>query len=60
MARPRDLGLEHTWRLRLRRQAASGLSISPFCSREGGLLGLVLRLAATPRRAAARPAPRPG
>jgi hypothetical protein len=27
MARPKDLSLEHTWRLRLRRQAASGLSI---------------------------------
>jgi hypothetical protein len=35
MARPKDLGLEHTWRLRLRRQAASGLSIADFCSREG-------------------------
>jgi hypothetical protein len=35
MARPKDLGLEHTWRLRLRRQAASGLSIREFCSREG-------------------------
>src|SRR5262249_3652893 len=35
MARPKDLSLEHTWRLRLRRQAASGLSISAFCSREG-------------------------
>ena len=35
MARPKDLGLEHTWRRRLRRQAASGLSISEFCAREG-------------------------
>ncbi len=35
MARPTDLGLEHTRRLRLRRQAASGLSIPAFCSREG-------------------------
>jgi hypothetical protein len=35
MARPKDLSLEHTWRLRLRRQAASGLSISAFCAREG-------------------------
>src|SRR5689334_12944454 len=35
MARPKDLGLEHTWRLRLRREAASGLSIAAFCSREG-------------------------
>ena len=34
MARPKDLGLEHAWRLRLRRQAASGLSIPEFCSRE--------------------------
>jgi hypothetical protein len=34
MARPKDLSLEHTWRLRLRRQAASGLSISAFCTRE--------------------------
>ena len=35
MARPKDLGREHTWRRRLRRQAASGLSIPEFCSREG-------------------------
>lgn len=35
MARPKDLGLEHTWRLRLRRQAAGGLSIPEFCEREG-------------------------
>jgi hypothetical protein len=35
MAHPKDLGLEHTWRLRLRRQAASGLSNPDFCSREG-------------------------
>lgn len=35
MARPKDLGLEHTWRLRLRRQAQSGLSITAFCHREG-------------------------
>jgi hypothetical protein len=35
MARPKDLGLEHTWRLRLRRQATSGLSIPGFCEREG-------------------------
>ena len=34
MARPKDLGLEHTWRLRLRRQAVSGLSIREFCERE--------------------------
>ena len=30
MARPKDLGVEHIWRLRLRRQAASGLSIPDF------------------------------
>jgi hypothetical protein len=35
MARPKDLGLEHTWRLRLRRQVAGGLSIPEFCRREG-------------------------
>lgn len=35
MARPKDLGLEHTWRLRLRRQATGGLSIPVFCEREG-------------------------
>ncbi len=35
MARPKDLGLEHTWRRRLRRQAVGGLSIGEFCSREG-------------------------
>src|SRR5262249_62115567 len=35
MARPKDLGLEHIWRLRLRRQATSGLSIPEFCEREG-------------------------
>jgi hypothetical protein len=34
MARPKDLGLEHTWRLRLRRQANGGLSILEFCRRE--------------------------
>jgi len=34
MARPKNLSLEHTWRLRLRRQAASGLSIAAFCRRE--------------------------
>lgn len=34
MARPKDLSLEHTWRLRLRRQAACGLSIAAFCRRE--------------------------
>lgn len=35
MARPNDLGLESTWRRRLRRQAVSGLSILEFCAREG-------------------------
>jgi hypothetical protein len=35
MARPKDLGLELTWRLRLRRQAVGGLSIGRFCEREG-------------------------
>ena len=35
MARPKDLGLEHTWRLRLGRQATGGLSIPEFCEREG-------------------------
>ena len=34
MSRPKDLGLEHTWRLRLRRQAPGGLSIPEFCRRE--------------------------
>ena len=35
MAPPQDLGLEHAWRLRLRRQATGGLSIPEFCRREG-------------------------
>jgi hypothetical protein len=35
MARPKDLGLERAWRLRLRRQATTGLSIPEFCRREG-------------------------
>lgn len=35
MPRPKDLGLQHTWRLRLSRQATSGLSITAFCQREG-------------------------
>ena len=35
MARPKDLGLEHTWRRRLRRQASGGLPIPEFCQREG-------------------------
>ena len=54
MARPKDLGLEHTWRLRLRRQATGGLSIPEFCRARGGLHRLVLRLEATARRAAGR------
>jgi hypothetical protein len=52
MARPKDLGLEHTWRLRLRRQVASGLSIPEFCLREGvstaSFYALRRRLAAPP------------
>ncbi len=35
MARPKNPLLERTWRERLDRQAASGLSISAFCEREG-------------------------
>ena len=35
MARPKDLGLERTWRQRLHRQLSSGLSIAAFCAREG-------------------------
>jgi hypothetical protein len=35
MARPKDVVLEHTWRLRLKRQTTSGLSIAEFCEREG-------------------------
>ena len=46
MARPKDLGLEHTWRRRRRRQAASGLSIPEFCSRRD--------LIANPRSGASR------
>jgi hypothetical protein len=34
MARPKDISLEHTWRLRLGRQATGGLSIREFCERE--------------------------
>jgi hypothetical protein len=59
MARPKDLGIEHTWRLRLRRQAASGLSVAAFCAREGvssaSFYAWRRRLAAPP--AAARPDP---
>ena len=61
MARPKDLGLEHTWRRRLRRQATSGLSIPAFCAREGvssaSFYAWRRRLAAPPRRRATRPAP---
>ncbi len=56
MARPKDLRLEHTWRLRLRRQAASGLSISAFCAREGVSSASFY---AWKRRLAASPAVRP-
>ena len=35
MARPKDLGLERAWRMRLRQQATTGLSIPEFCRREG-------------------------
>ena len=57
MARPKDLGLEHTWRRRLRRQAACGLSIPEFCSREAvstaSFYAWRRRLAATPPTAQA-------
>ena len=35
MARPRDPDLDRTWRQRIQRQSASGLSIAAFCRREG-------------------------
>ncbi len=35
MARPKDPNLERSWRQRLQRQFASGLSIPAFCAREG-------------------------
>jgi hypothetical protein len=35
MARPKDINLELAWRQRLRRQSASGLSITAICAREG-------------------------
>jgi len=35
MARPKDPDLERLWQQRLRRQAARGLSVAAFCSREG-------------------------
>jgi hypothetical protein len=56
MARPKDLGLEHTWRVRLRRQAASGLPIAEFCSREG--ISTASFYAWRRRLAAPLPAPR--
>jgi len=59
MARPKDLGLERTWRRRLRRQATSGLSIPAFCARGGvssaSFYAWRRRLAAPP--SAARPDP---
>jgi len=59
MARPKDLGLEHTWRRRLQRQAASGLSIPDFCSQEGvstaSFYAWRRRLAAPPAAASANP-----
>ena len=59
MARPKDLGLEHTWRLRLRRQATGGLSIPEFCEREGSSTASFYawrrRLAAAPVRAPSEP-----
>ena len=59
MSRPRDLGLEHTWRLRLRRQAAGGLSIADFCERErvstASFYAWRRRLAAPPVTAPADP-----
>ena len=59
MARPKDLGLEHTWRRRLQRQAASGLSIPDFCSQEGvstaSFYAWRRRLAAPPHAAPAAP-----
>jgi hypothetical protein len=35
MARPRDPDLDRTWRHRIQRQSASGLSIAAFCRCEG-------------------------
>jgi hypothetical protein len=59
MARPKDPDLERTWRLRLRRQTVSGLSIPEFCAREGvssaSFYAWKRRLAAPPT--AARPDP---
>jgi hypothetical protein len=74
MARPKDPGLERTWRLRLRRQATSGLSILEFGAREGvssaSFYAWKRRLAARPPVARTDPAlfvplhldpsPRPG
>jgi hypothetical protein len=59
MARPKDLGLEHTGRRRPRRQATSGLSIPAFCAREevstASFYAWRRRVAAPPPTA--RPAP---
>jgi hypothetical protein len=59
MARPKDLGLEHAWRLRLRRQATAGLSIPEFCRRErvstASFYAWRRRLAAPPIAAPSRP-----
>jgi hypothetical protein len=58
MARPKDLGLEHT-RRRLRRQAAGGLPIPEFCERQGvssaSFYAWRRRLAAPPATAPADP-----
>jgi hypothetical protein len=35
MSRPRDPALDRTWRQRIQRQSASGVSIAAFCRREG-------------------------
>ena len=59
MARPKDIGLEHTWRLRLRRQATGGLSIREFCERErvstASFYAWRRRLAVPPATAASDP-----
>jgi hypothetical protein len=59
MARPKDLGLEHTWRLRLNRQATGGLSIPEFCQRErvstASFYAWRRRLAASPVAASSDP-----
>jgi hypothetical protein len=59
MPRPKDLGLEHAWRLRLRRQATRGLPIPEFCRREGvstaSFYAWRRRLAASPVTAPSEP-----